>query len=86
MSNIIEFLEKLGQDSGLRHASGIELRAALAEAGIEPAVHAAIAAADRNSLETQAGAATNVCCLIHTAEDGGEDDASIPPPSVLDAA
>jgi len=86
MANIIDCLEKLGQDSRLRHASKLELQAALAEAGIEPTVQAAITAADRNSLETQAGAASNVCCLIHTAEDGGEDDASVPPPSVLDAA
>jgi hypothetical protein len=41
MSNIIEFLGKLGQDSPLRNATGLELQAALVRAGIEPAVHAA---------------------------------------------
>ncbi|HWK50073.1 MAG TPA: hypothetical protein VNR40_09305, partial [Steroidobacter sp.] len=72
MSNIIEFLEQLGQDSRLRNATGLELQAALAQAGIEPAVHAALAGADRHSLETQAGAATNVCCLVYPAEESGE--------------
>lgn len=86
MSNIIGFLEKLGRDSRLRHATGVELQAALAQAGIEPAVHAALAGADRRSLETHAGAATNVCCLVYAAEEGDEDGAAVPAPSVRHAA
>ena len=86
MSNIIEFLEKLGQDSRLRNASGSELQAAMELAGIEPALHAALAGADRRGLETQAGAATNVCCLIHVAEEDDAGDASVPAPSVRHAA
>lgn len=86
MSNIIEFLEKLGQDSRLRNASELDLQAALAQAGIEPAVHAALIGADRHSLETQAGATTNVCCMVHAAEDDSEGDASVPAPSVRHAA
>ncbi|WP_116807098.1 hypothetical protein [Steroidobacter cummioxidans] len=86
MSNLIEFLEKLGQNSQLRNVTGLELQAALSQAGIESSVHAALAGADRHSLETQAGAATNVCCLIHAAEDDSEGDASVPAPSVRHAA
>ena len=36
MSNVIDFLERLGQDAQLRHATGIELEQALTRAGIEP--------------------------------------------------
>jgi hypothetical protein len=85
MSNIIEFLERLGQDSQLRNATGRELQTAMERAGIEPAVQAALAGADRHSLETQAGAATNVCCLVNAAEDE-EDDALVPTSVVAHAA
>jgi hypothetical protein len=85
MSNIIEFLEKLGQDSQLRHATGRELETAMEQAGIEPELHAALAGADRHGLETQAGAATNVCCLVHAADDE-EDDAFVPTSVVAHAA
>lgn len=86
MSNIIEFLEKLGRDSRLRNGTGSELQAALAQAGVDLAVQAALADADRHRLETQVGAATNVCCLVYHAEDDSEDDASVPAPSVRHAA
>jgi len=86
MSNIIEFLEKIGQDSRLRNAAGLELQAAMSQAGIDPAVHAALAGADRHSLEAHVGATTNVCCMVHAAEDDSEGDASVPAPSVRDAA
>jgi hypothetical protein len=85
MSNIIEFLAKLGQDSQLRNATGRELQTALEQAGIEPAVYAALTSADRHGLETQAGAATNVCCLVHAADDE-EDDAFVPTSVAAQAA
>jgi len=76
MSNLIEFLERLGQDSDLRRATGGELQVAMERAGIEPATSAALIGSDRQRLEMQTGAVTNVCCLIHAAEEGDEGDAS----------
>jgi hypothetical protein len=84
MSNIIEFLEQLGQDSRLRNATGAELQAALAQAGVEPALRTALA--ERHSLETQLGVASNPCCLVYPAEESDEGDASVPAPSFRDAA
>ena len=42
MSNVIDFLERLGQDSGLRHAPEAVLERALSEAHMIPELRAAI--------------------------------------------
>jgi hypothetical protein len=62
--DIIDFLERLGQDSGLRHATDGEIRAALAGVGIDPAVGAAVAAGDERELRMLLSARRDVCCLI----------------------
>jgi hypothetical protein len=49
MSNVIKFLESVGQDSLLRHANRVELEMALDRAAIEPALRSAIL--DRDMLE-----------------------------------
>jgi hypothetical protein len=74
VSNIIDFLEKLGQDSRLRHATGSEMQDALIEAGIAPVVGAAILADDRRTLEAQLTARSNVCCLIYRPHREKEDE------------
>ena len=69
MSNVIDFLEKWGQDSQLRHAMSAELEQALLGAGIEPAVRAAILGADRCTLESLLGARSRVVCAIMAPEE-----------------
>ena len=64
MADTIDFLERLGQDARLRHATDDEIRAALADAGIDPAVGEAVVTGDQRALATGLAARTNVCCLI----------------------
>lgn len=89
MSNVIEFLERLGADARLRDASNHEIKEALDLAKIEPAQQAALLTGDGRALETLLGVKANSCCLIHAPDDdedeseteqdddnddGGEDD------------
>jgi hypothetical protein len=72
MSNVVEFLERMGQDAQLRYASGTELEQAMTQARIEPAVRAALLADDPRRLEALLGAASNVCCAIQAPEEEDE--------------
>lgn len=72
MSTMIDILERIGQDSRLRHQDGA-IETALAREGIEPA---AILGAGRTSLEALLEARTNICCMVHAPEN--EDDAGQP--------
>ncbi len=79
MSNVIDFLQRLGQDADLRHAPRTALEVALAEADIDPALREALLGADQRKLETLLGADTNVCAMISPGkkeddEDEDEDD------------
>jgi hypothetical protein len=69
MSNVIDFLEKWGQDSQLRHAASAELEQALLGAGIEPAARAAILGADRCTLESLLGARSRIVCAVLAPEE-----------------
>ncbi len=74
MSNVIAFPHRLGQEAELRHADGTEQ--ALAEAGIDPVLRAALLGTDQRKLETLIGAHTNVCAMVAPSrkEDDEEDD------------
>ena len=72
MSNVINFLERMGQDAHLRHASRHELEIALLHADIDPALQAAIMRSEQSVLEELLGLGTNVCCLVAPGKD--EDD------------
>jgi hypothetical protein len=74
MSNVIDFLEKWGQDSRLRDATSAELEQALLRAGIEPAGRAAILGADRCVLESLLGARSRVVCAILAPEEEEEEE------------
>jgi hypothetical protein len=74
MSNVIDFLERLGNDAQLNRASDALLEQALNEAQIDPAVREAILLRDQRQLETLLGADSNVCCMIIA--PAREDDAS----------
>ena len=76
MSNVIDFLERLGQDAQLHQASDTELEQALTEAQIDPAIRDAILMRDQRRLESLLGASPNVCCMIYTParEDDEEEE------------
>jgi hypothetical protein len=64
MSNVITFLERMGRDAQLRHASQGEVELALARTRISPELQAAILAHDKQALEELLGGNNIVCCLI----------------------
>ena len=77
MSNVIDFLQRLGQDADLRHAPRAALELALGEADIDPALREALLGADQRKLESLLGADTNVCAMIAPGkkeEDEEEDE------------
>jgi hypothetical protein len=74
VSKVIDFLERFGSDSALRHAPEAEIAAALRLAGLDPAVRAAIVNNDQRSLEELLGADTNVCCVVNKPDDEEEEE------------
>jgi hypothetical protein len=72
MSNVIAFLERMGQDAQLRRASRTEVELALAGAQIDSELKAAILAKDHQKLEVLLGS-SNVCCMVE-AQVSDEDD------------
>lgn len=80
MTDIIDFLEKLGQDSQLRHADSGEIRQALTEAGIDRLAAAAIVAGDESKLAEQLAARSDLCCLVYAPrrEDEEEEEGEVP--------
>lgn len=74
MSNVLDFLERFGQDAQLRYATCEMLEEALRSAGIEPAVRAAILGNDQRALEALVGAVPNVCCTVHKEDEEDEEE------------
>lgn len=74
MSNVIDFLERFGQDADLRHAPSDALAEALKSAGIDPELRAAILGNDQRTLEALLGADTNVCCMTHKEDEEEEPE------------
>src|SRR5262245_5343662 len=74
MSNVIRFIECMGQDAALRHATGEDLQILLADARLEPQEQAIILAGDQTRLETLIGATKVVCCGIMPGKDDEDDD------------
>lgn len=76
MLNVIEFLDALGRNSQLRHASADVLAVELERAQIEPALRAAVLSGDQQRLESLLGARTNVVCGFAPAQDDEEQEKS----------
>jgi len=74
MSNVIDFLEKMGQDASLHSCTQEQLERHLQNAGIDPLLAAALRSGDYRTLERMIGANEHVCCLIRTPGDEEEDD------------
>ncbi len=73
MSDVIDFLERIGQDAELRHTSGEMLEEALRSAGIDPALRAALLGQDSRALEALLGVESTVCCLIWKEDEQEEE-------------
>ena len=78
MSNVIDFLEKMGRDGQLRHASTEDMAVALEVAQIAPELAAAILARDSALVASLLGDSKIYCALIPSKQDEeegeGEDD------------
>lgn len=74
MSDVIEFLERFGQDADMRYAADDAIAEALSNAGIESQLQSAILSKDQRALEALLGADTNVCCMVHTPDDDEEEE------------
>jgi hypothetical protein len=68
MSNVIDFLERAGQDAELRYATDKHLHAALHAAGVDKSAAEAIVTRDVKSLESAVGAQHNTCCGLYPVE------------------
>jgi hypothetical protein len=74
VSNVIDFLQRLGQKADLRHAPRTALELALAESGIDPALREALLGADQRKLESLLGADTNVCAMSPGKKEDDEEE------------
>jgi hypothetical protein len=68
MSNVIDFLERMGQDADMRHASAGDLLKMLEDAAVNFDSHAAIASRDEVALAAVLGAESKLCCMVYPVE------------------
>ena len=74
MSDVIDFIERLGQDSALRYASRQVVDRVLSEARVTPEMRLALTSRDQRLLESLLRATTNVCCIVEAPlREEGED-------------
>ena len=73
MTDVIDFLERLGQDAKLRRAP---LETALTGVGLSTEVREALAKRDQGALEALLGVG-NVCCLINAPTEEEQKDAPV---------
>lgn len=78
MSQIIGFLEAMGQDAHLRHATHLEANQALAQARVAPELRAAILSGDQSMLEARLGARINLICALGPARDDEDQERESP--------
>ena len=72
MTDAIDFLEQLGRNARLRHASATDLERMLAASGFEPSLRSALLSDDALRLGELLGAQPNICCLVEKPDQ--EDD------------
>lgn len=83
MSNVIAFLEKMGQNATMRHATLNEMELVLTCAQIDPELQGAILSRDQSRLEELLGARTNLVCGVFPGKED-DDDEKEPEPSTPD--
>lgn len=74
MTDAIDFLEQLGRNARLRHASATELERVLAASGFEPGLRSALLADDTMRLGELLGAQPNICCLVEKPDQEDDDE------------
>jgi len=74
MSDIIEFLERMGEDARLRDTSAAELELALAGARLEPAHEAAVLARDAAGLQALLGLGALMAVQLPAEEEEEQED------------
>lgn len=74
MSDIIKFLERMGEDASLRDASAAELEQVLAEARLEPEHGAAVLDGDAARLQALLGLGTLMAVQLPAEEEEEEQD------------
>lgn len=72
MTDVIEFLQKIGQDAQLRHGAQDDLERALAAAELAPDLNAAILSRDQSGLEALMQHAP-ICGYLLPGREGEED-------------
>lgn len=74
MSDVIDFLERMGQDASLRHGSVDEMELALANAQLEPELQSAILADDLSQLHALLGRSPLYSMQVPAEEDEEEGE------------
>ena len=79
MSNVIRFLENVGQDSQLRHAKRDELEQALDHAAVGPALRAAILDRDMLEINSLLDTQNRIYCSVFPVKVPQKKPAKAPP-------
>jgi hypothetical protein len=74
MPNVIDFLERMGQDAGFRNSTLDDIQGQLSLAGLDPMLAEVLRAGTQRELEELLGARVNVCCLVRTPDDEDEPE------------
>lgn len=74
MSNVIDFLERMGQDAQLRQASRTEVELALEGEQLDVRAREAILAGDQAALDELLGRGVLCCLLLPAEEEEGESE------------
>jgi hypothetical protein len=72
MPNIIEFLERMGQDAQLRHATDTNIEKQLVSEHFEPLMRSAILAKDTRQIEALLNINPKMCCLVYALDEDVE--------------
>lgn len=81
MSDVIDFLERMGQDAQLRHASHDEMESAMSSSGVAPVVQTALLAKDQSQLEALLGRVPLCAVYFPGQEDEEQGDETEEAPS-----
>src|SRR5690242_3221787 len=73
MADVIDFLERMGQDAALRHAPEAVLEQAMRDAQMSARARAALMSGTRAAIQAVVGAENSVCCMIYAPEQEGEE-------------
>jgi hypothetical protein len=74
MSNVIELLERIGQDASLRNGGSQAIASFLNATSLSAPERTAVGSGDRAKIEAAVHAKGNVCCILAPVEDGECDE------------